>query len=295
MILVVAGVITASESSRTAPFTGLSPRAFGQLAAQLRREGVAPGRGRPWKLSPEDRVLLVAAYGWTNLTMRQLTPLFGVSKSAADRVIDHLGPLPAFWPPQRFAKDAVLIVDGTLVSTRDHKVAEQSENYRYSTTHQVVIDAGSRLVVAVGRPLPGNRHDCRARAESGARASVGNTTTIAGGGYAGTGLVMPHRRPGEELPDWKQVHNKIAQAGPRPRRALLRPHEDGRSSRDCRLRGDGVHHAMLGIAPPHTTLLSRDSSCRIGDLRGPRETAPHLAAWRSFRRGRTRCPRCPAS
>lgn len=33
--------------------------------------------------------------------------------------------------------------------------------------------------------------------------------TIADGGYPGTGLVMPHRRrKGEELPDWKQVHNK---------------------------------------------------------------------------------------
>ncbi len=131
---------------------------------------------------------MVAAYWRTNLTMRQLVPLFGVPKSAADRVIDHLGPLLALWPRQRFAKDAVLIVDGTLVPTRDHKVAERSKNYRYSTNHQVVIDADSRLVVAVGRPLPGNRHDSRAWAESGAKAAVGNTTTIADGGYPGTGL-----------------------------------------------------------------------------------------------------------
>ncbi|MFF9627285.1 transposase [Streptomyces griseosporeus] len=55
----------------------------------------------------------------------------------------------------------MLIVDGTLVPTRDHAAAEQSKNYRYSTNHQVVIDADTRLVVAVGRPLPGNRNDCR--------------------------------------------------------------------------------------------------------------------------------------
>ena len=161
MILAVAGVITASESSWIVPFTGLSPRAFGQLATQLRREGVdAPG-GRPWKLSLEDRVLLVAAYWRTNLTMRQLAPLFGVSKSAADWVIDDFGSRLALHPRQRFAKDAVLIVDGTLVPIRDHKVAEQSKNYRYSTNHQVVIDADTRLVVVVGWPLPGNRNDCR--------------------------------------------------------------------------------------------------------------------------------------
>ncbi|GAA1542223.1 hypothetical protein GCM10009730_59070 [Streptomyces albidochromogenes] len=38
-------------------------------------------------------MLLVTAYWRTNWTLRQLASLFGVSKSAADRVIDHLGPL----------------------------------------------------------------------------------------------------------------------------------------------------------------------------------------------------------
>jgi len=41
-------------------------------------------KGQPWSLPLEDRVLLVAAYWRTNLTLRQLAPLFGVSKSAAD-------------------------------------------------------------------------------------------------------------------------------------------------------------------------------------------------------------------
>jgi hypothetical protein len=59
--------------------------------------------------------------------LRQLAPLFGSSKSAAGRVINHLGPLLAFRPRERFAKDTVLIVDGTLVPTRDHTIAEQSK------------------------------------------------------------------------------------------------------------------------------------------------------------------------
>jgi hypothetical protein len=40
-----------------------------------------------------DRVLLVAAYRRTNPTMRQIGPLFGVSHSAAHRVIHTLSPL----------------------------------------------------------------------------------------------------------------------------------------------------------------------------------------------------------
>lgn len=90
-------MITAEEPSWIAPFTGLSPKQFSKLVAALRREGADPIRkGRPWSLSLEDRTLLVAAYWRTNLTLRQLAPLFGVLKSAADRIIDHLGPLLAF-------------------------------------------------------------------------------------------------------------------------------------------------------------------------------------------------------
>jgi hypothetical protein len=122
-------VITASETSWIAPFTGLSPRAFGKLVNVLRRRGAATIRkGRPWSLPLEDRALLVAAYWRTNLTMRQLAPLFGVSKSAADRIIDHLGPMLALQPRKRFAQDTVLVVDGTLVPTRDHTAAAQSKN-----------------------------------------------------------------------------------------------------------------------------------------------------------------------
>lgn len=200
----MAGVITASEPSWISPFTGVHPRQFHKTVTALRREGVDVGRrGRPWGLPLEDRVLLTVAYWRTNLTMRQLALLFGISKSAADRIIDQIGPLLALKPRRRFAKDTVLIVDGTLVPTRDHSTAEQSKNHRYSTNHQVVIDADTRLVVVVGQPLPGNRNNCKAWEESGAKAAVGKTMTIADGGYPGTGLVMPHRRrPGDELPDW---------------------------------------------------------------------------------------------
>ncbi len=51
----------------------------------------------------------------------------------------------------------MLIVDGTLVPTRDHTIVEQPKNYRYSTNHQVVIDADTRLIVVIGQPVAGNR------------------------------------------------------------------------------------------------------------------------------------------
>ncbi|WP_093872117.1 transposase [Streptomyces sp. TLI_105] len=252
------GVITASAPSWIAPFTGLSPRRFDKLVTALRSEGADEvRRGRPWGLPLEDRVLLVTTYWRTNLTLRQLAPLFGVSKSAADHVIRHLGPLLALRPRKRFRKNTVLIVDGTLVPTRDHTVAEQSKNYRYSTNHQVVIDADTRLVVVVGQPLPGNRNDCKAWELSGAKAAVGRTTVVADGGYRGTGLVIPHRRERgqSKLPAWKEEHNAShRQVRARIEHAFARM-KAWKILRDCRLKGDGVRHAMSGIARLHNLSL----------------------------------------
>lgn len=203
-------------------------------------------------------MLLVAAYWRTNLTLRQLAPVFGISKSSADRIIGHIGPLLALEQRQRFHAGTVLIVDGTLVPTRDHSIAEQSKNYRYSTNHQVVVDADTRLVVAVGRPVPGNRNDCKAWAESSAKAAVGRTTTIADGGYQGTGLVVPHRRPaGGELCGWKQEHNRShKQVRARVEHVFARM-KTWKILRDCRLKGDGVHYAILGIAHLHNLRQAR--------------------------------------
>lgn len=92
-------------------FSGLPPATFARLIPQLRREGAdRPLRGRPWGLSFQDRVLLVATYRRANLTMRQLVAVFGVSKSAAAGVIEDLGPALALRPRTRFARCAVLIV-----------------------------------------------------------------------------------------------------------------------------------------------------------------------------------------
>ncbi|GIH21653.1 hypothetical protein Raf01_98250 [Rugosimonospora africana] len=60
---------------------------------------IADGRpGRQWALNLPDRVLLVAAYWRTNLTLRQIRPLFGISHAAAHCVADTIGPLLALAP-----------------------------------------------------------------------------------------------------------------------------------------------------------------------------------------------------
>lgn len=238
------GVITASQPSGIAPFTGLSPCQFDALAGTLRRSGVDQvRRGWPWSLPLEDRVLAVAAYWRTNLTLRQLAPLFGVSKSAADRIIRHLAPSLALHPRKRYRRATVLIVDGTSVPTHDHTIAERSKNYRYPTNHQMVVDADGRLVVAVGRLVAGNVNDC-------------------------TGLLIPHRRrPGQaHLPGWKQERNAPRKVRARVEHAFARM-KNWKILRDCRLKGDGVHydHARA-IRFSTLAAICQAPECQPGDL-----------------------------
>lgn len=84
--------------------------------------------------------------------------------------------------------------------TFDHVISAQSKNYRYTTNHQVVVDADIRLVALIGRPLPGYPQRLQGVGGTRRQAAVDKTTTIADGGYLGTGLVTPHhKRKGEDL------------------------------------------------------------------------------------------------
>lgn len=76
----IAGVLRA-EPLWVETFTGLRVAAFGRLLRAVReRGGEGTNLGRPWCLPLGERVLLVAVYYRTNLTMRQLAPLFGCSR-----------------------------------------------------------------------------------------------------------------------------------------------------------------------------------------------------------------------
>lgn len=93
----------------------------------------------------------------------------------------------------------------------------------------------------------------------GAKEAVGTTTVIADGGYRGTGLVIPHRRElgRVELQAGKEEHNAShRKVRARVEHAFARM-KTWRILRDCRLKGQGVHHqAMLGIARLHNLTLA---------------------------------------
>ncbi|GLV76275.1 hypothetical protein Shyhy02_42750 [Streptomyces hygroscopicus subsp. hygroscopicus] len=69
--------------------------------------------------------------------------------------------------------------------------------------------------------------------------------------------MIPRRRAKgrAELPGWQQEHNRShEQVRARAEHAFARM-KGWKILRDCRIEGDGVHHAMLGIARLHNLAL----------------------------------------
>jgi hypothetical protein len=106
------------------------------------------------------------------------------------------------WAPVRRRRlDQIAIVDGSLIPTRDHRLAAPSKNYRYSTNLQVAIDANTRLVIALGDPQPGNRNGTIVYRTSGIDRKLAGRPVIADGGYRGNpDVVIPYRKPEDGTP-----------------------------------------------------------------------------------------------
>lgn len=141
---------------------------------------------------------MAAVYYRTNLTMRQLDPLFGVSSSTVCRVIQRLGALLALESVSRpaDAPDRMWIVDGTLIPVRDRGVAASSLNYRFSAHVQVIMDADTRLVSAAARPVPGTTADAHAWRASGLSEHCQGVTALGDGAHLNCGMAVPHRSRG---------------------------------------------------------------------------------------------------
>ncbi|MGW6014299.1 transposase family protein [Streptomyces sp. NPDC055210] len=241
-------------------FTGLRLTQFSRwLKAVRERGGNGTMQGRPWGLPLAERVLLVAVYYRTNLTMRQLGPLFGVSSSTVCRVIRRLGPLLALEPLARpaHAADRLWIVDGTLVPVRDRTIGASSRNYRFSANVQVIVDADTRLVIAAARPAPGTTADAHAWRASGLTEHCQDVTVLGDGGSLNCGMVVPHRkRPRRPLLAGEEADN----AQHRKVRARVE-HVIGRMKnykilRDCRQHDDDLHHAVQAVAHMHNLALT---------------------------------------
>jgi len=255
--------VTDVRSSRDAPIrsiTGLPYVVLHEL--QRRLHNTQPSRGRPWASSLERRLTIVCTGLRTNLTLRELATVFGISKSqvhriVADRVPRLAGLLASTIDPDRRWS---WIVDGTLIPTRDHQTAAKSKNYRWSCNAQLLVRRRDLRVVAIVGGGPGNRNDrvhyrdsliellCRR-----------HRRVLADGGYRGvTELIAPVFR-GNRIPRdraWRRHRKRRA----RVEHAIARL-KTWRVLRDHRRKGRNLLHTLQAVACLHNLVLDmRDSS-----------------------------------
>lgn len=114
---------------------------------------------------------------------------------AVQRIIDRLGPFLALAPARgKYGPDTVLIVDGTLVPTRDHTVAASSNNQSSKNVLGVLPVAGSWEVGAGCGDRTAQAGRDAGWAAGFPRYRTRSRTTAAGGRPDGHGCWVAHAR-----------------------------------------------------------------------------------------------------
>lgn len=237
--------------------SGLSPTVIDTVVRALACD--PRPRGRPWSSSLRRRTIIACAHLRTNLTMRELAVVFGVSKSHVHRIIANLTPRLASLLSTATSRDRRRrwIVDGTLVPTRDHRYAAKSKNYRWSCNLQVLAQGNDLQVIAIDGGGPGNRNDTiHYRPSAIARLCQWHGRVLADGGYRGVReLVTPRFRGRRILRDraWRSHRRRRA----RIEHAIGRL-KNWRILRDYRRRGSTLLATASAIAFLHN-LKFRDT------------------------------------
>lgn len=220
-------------------------------------------RGRPWRDSLRRRALIVCTALRTNLTMREIGAIFGISKSRAHRIISSLTSNLAelFNERQELDRRSSWILDGTLVPTRDHSAAAKSKNYGWSCNIQVLARRRDLLVIAIEACGAGNRNDTvHYRSSTIAPICRTHGRVLADGGYRGipelrTPVFVGNRIRRDRC--WRMHRKQRA----RVEHALARL-KDWRTLRDYRRRGATLVETVRAVALLHNLRVRelRDSS-----------------------------------
>lgn len=195
------------------------------------------------------RVLLVLIHLRTNLTTRALAALFTTSQSAVDRIIHHLVPTLAavLHPTPDHDSAHPWIIDGALIPVHDQSITAISKNYRRSVNAQILINADTRHVAAVGQCWPGNRNHVVVARRTVAGLIDGSRTILGDGGYRRiTTITGPRRGPDRRIihDDHYRRHRRI-RARVEHTTARIK---DWQILRQCRRRGEAINHSPHIIA-----------------------------------------------
>ena len=196
------------------------------------------------------RILVTCAALRTNLTLRELTAVFDLSKSAVHRIVAATTRMLAAIEQRPGSRRWSWVVDGTLIPTRDHRTAARSKNYRWSCNAQILIRRHDLRVVATVAGTPGNRNDpVHYRGSRIETLCKEHGRVLADGGYRGVPeLATPRFRNNRIVRDatWRRHRRRRA----RVEHAIARL-KDWRVLRDYRRQGSSLASTLQAIAVLH--------------------------------------------
>ena len=170
----------------------------------------------------------------TGLTEQAIAAVFGIPQSCATGPSGRCCPL---WPGSS-GREAVLILDGTLVPVHDQTLPRPSKNYRRSVNIQVMATL-DRKIVQVSDAWPGNRNDIIV-----ARATITippGAIVLTDGGYRSLpGATLPPRNSPALLTVHKRIRAEIEH--------VLARLKDRQILRQCRRRGSSINLAVRAVA-----------------------------------------------
>jgi DDE family transposase len=230
--------------------TGLPDGVLAMVIRDLRATE-RPRLGRRWAMPHRRRVELACTALRTNLTIRELGAVFGISKSQAHRIVaDLVSRLAAILRPVPRDRRWSWVIDGTLVPTRDHSAAAKSKNYRWSCNIQVLVRRKDLRIVGLSRSGPGNRNDpLHYRGSPLENMCVRHGRVLADGAYRAVPELVTPRFEGNRIlrdAEWRRHRRRRA----RVEHAIARL-KDWRVLRDHRRRGIRLDETTAAVAALH--------------------------------------------
>lgn len=199
--------------------TGLTDEQVDSLCAEPAVVEAFDTVGRPFSPGLHSSVEIALVALRTNQTQAVIAEQFHTSQPTVSRRCTALrapieDALARFVPdPVEVTRGDTVLVDGTLIGTSDW--ADQENNRMFSGKHHrcgfnvQVAATVAGLLIAIGRPVHGSRHDAHAWSASGLAEQLAGFDIIADLGYVGIATLTTgvRRRPGVELTDRERTLN----------------------------------------------------------------------------------------
>ena len=198
--------------------TGLTRAGIEELCERIGRVKLSPGMRRwPPVLGLRNSVTITLAYLRRNRVQAELGEDYGVSQPTVSRAVSAVTPLivmalSGFVPAvDDLAGGGSYFVDGTLLPCWTWRANPELRSGKHKASGMKVLLACTPAgrPAWISHPVTGNHHDMHILKENGLPGRAGESVFCGDGGFTGSGIITPVRKPRyAEFEPWQEEYNK---------------------------------------------------------------------------------------